>query len=238
MSGSIVPYQSLSALDLSFPDFDCGLKSKVITEIENAFKKGSIVDTKGVMWVRSDMLFRIWRTNKPTAKQLFLEVPEGRFRRDFGDHSYLRGCAVIQYILYRRETAFGTQEKGLEYGLSALDHIQKMPEVENLKLKAVLEWSSLKSTLKDKRISIYKVTKDELTNKKFYKSEFSHIISAASYPDIADKIWNGLIVNQSTHSNITARGITNHNELYDLCSEMGWSTNWYDLFIQEYNQFS
>lgn len=91
--------------------------------------------------------------------------------------------------------------------------------------------------LKKLRIKKFNITHDELTGEILKKrtSEFSHIRSCSIYPHFMDNIFNGHIVNKEIHEIITDRSINDENQLYDLCVKMNWKTNWYDEYIQYFN---
>jgi hypothetical protein len=69
MSSSIVLYKSLGELKIDFPKIEQQLTRGVVTAIQNAVKDGAIVDRKGVLWIRSDKLNVLLRTDPPTAKK-------------------------------------------------------------------------------------------------------------------------------------------------------------------------
>jgi hypothetical protein len=90
------------------------------------------------------------------------------------------------------------------------------------------------------KLGILSIDRDELTGfslKRGLGSEFSHIISAAYDPELADQIWNGLVVNTETHKLITSKEITNQDDLLCLCEEEEWDTSWYDDFHNSLNEF-
>jgi hypothetical protein len=240
MSGNLVLYKNLSELDIDFPEIEQKLTKKVVTEIQNAFEDASIVDKNGVLWIRLDKLHIVLRTDKPTAKQIFLGVQEGKWRREFGEYKYLRGSQVIALIWDQLDVATGTKENGLLYARDVLDHIRVLPEIENIKLRAILALQSQRKSLKSEKIKKNKINRDELTGeplKHGLGSEFSHIISAASDAEISDQPWNGVVVNKTTHKKITNFQITNEDELYNFCQDMSWSLSWYGPFCQAKDEF-
>lgn len=182
----------------------------------------------------------VLRTDKPTAKQRFLEVPEGRCRREFGEYQYLRCSQLIGLLWDQLDVATGTKEKGLLYVRDVLEHVRTLPEIENLKLRAVLALESQKKSLKSARIKQEKIERDELTDeplKRGLGSDFSHIISVASEPELSDQLWNGVVVNKTTHKKITSSHITNDDELYEFCQKMNWSISWYENFRKARDEF-
>lgn len=233
MSSNIVLYKSFSDLDINFPEASKTLSKGVVTRINNAFEEGAVIDKNGILWVRTDKLFDIWRTDKPTARQIVKQIPEGKFRRTFGGEEFVRSAEVMKWIFFQLESATGTKEKYLNHTRDVLEFVRETPEVRVFKLEAALAWQSQKNLLKSARKQRYAINSDELTGKVLKHglgSDFSHIISAASEPELADQIWNGLVVNKETHKLITANGITNQDDLYCLCEEQDWSMSWYDDF--------
>ena len=115
MSESSIVKISLLELDVDFPEGPDGLDKRVITTIENAWKEGSLIDRRGVLWVRVDKLWIIWRTDKNTAKELYLGIPEGKFRREINGSQHVRGCEVLKFIAYRLEGAALKKKYGLSF---------------------------------------------------------------------------------------------------------------------------
>jgi hypothetical protein len=240
MSSNIVLYKNFSDLDIDFPEANEALAKNTVTRINNAIEEGAIIDKNGVLWIRTDKLDDVWRTDKPTARQMVLQIPEGKFRRTFGGKEYVRSAEVTKWIFYRLESATGTKEKYLKHTKNILQSVIEEPALRVFKLEAALAWQSQKKLLKGERIRRYAINIDELTGtvlKRGLGSDFSHIISAASDPELADQIWNGLVVNTETHKLITAKEITNHEDLLCFCEEEKWSTSWYDDFHNSLNKF-
>lgn len=240
MSSSITLHKNFSDLDIDFPEASNILSSNVVTRIHNAVEQGAVVDKNGVLWIRTDKLWHLWRTDPPTARQLILQIPEGKFRRTFSGKEYIRSAEVMKWIFFRLESATGTKEKGLAHSREILEFVIEAPSVKNFKLEAAIAWQSQKKILKGERRKTYNIDRDELTGENLKHglgSDFSHIISAASEPELSDQIWNGLIVNKETHTIITASGITNQEDLYDLCERKKWLVSWYDDFSQSLEQF-
>ncbi len=240
MLSDIILYKKFSDLNIDFPEANETLSKNTVTRINNAIEEGAIVDKSGVLWIRTDKLYDVWRTDKPTARQIVLQIPEGKFRRTFSDGEYVRSAEVTKWILYRLESATGTKEEYLKYTQKILQSVMEEPAVRIFKLEAALAWQSQKKLLKSARIKTYAINSDELTGESLKRglgSDFSHIISAASDPELADRIWNGLIVNTETHKLITAREITNQEDLWCLCEEENWSTSWYDDFYNSLRIF-
>jgi hypothetical protein len=238
MSGNIILYKSFNDLDIDFPEANKTLNPTTVTTINNAIEQGAIIDKNGILWVRTDKLYHVWRTDKPTARQIILDIPEGKFRRTFGGEEYIRSAEVMKWIFYRLESATGTKERYLKHTSYILQSVIEEPVIRVFRLEAALAWQSQKTLLRNARKKTYAINCDELTGTLLKRgSEFSHIISAASDPELADQIWNGLVINRETHKFITEKEITNEDALLDLCAEERWSTSWYDDFSNSRAKF-
>jgi hypothetical protein len=238
MFSNIVPYKNFRDLEIDFPEANSTLAKSTVASINNAIEEGAIIDKGGVLWIKADKLNVVWRTDKPTARQIVLGIPKGKFRRTINNEEYIRHAEVMKWIFYRLESATGSKEKYLEHTESILLYILKEPAIRIYKLEMALVWGSQKRLLKGERIERYNIHSDELTGVALKPgSEFSHIISVASDPELADQIWNGLVVNTETHKLITSKGITNHIDLLCLCEEKEWETSWYDNFDNSLNKF-
>ncbi len=228
MNGSSIVKSNLYDLDIQFSQAPQSLHKSTITKIENAWKRGSVIDRCGVLWIRVDELWIIWRTDKATAKELYLQVSKGKYRHDINGYQCLRGCEVIKFIYDRLTSTRLQQRDGLGFSKNIFDDILENSEVQLIALNANLLIEQTSKSLKKARIKEYHLSSDELTLEPLGSCDFSHIISVKSYPELADQMWNGLVVNKETHRFITAEKITNGDDLLDLCIAKGWSTNWYD----------
>ena len=237
---SIVSYKNFSDLDINFPEANETLSESTITAINNAIEEGSIVDINGILWIKANKLNVVWRTDKPTARQIVLQIPQGKFRRTFGGEEYIRSAEVMKWVFYRLESATGSKENFLNYVKKTLPFVMDQPAIRIYKLEASIALQSQRKLLKRERIKRYCIYTDELTGlalKRGLGSDFSHIISAASDFELADQIWNGLVVNIETHKLITSKGITDSTDLLCLCDEEEWRTSWYDDFHNSLNEF-
>ncbi len=236
----IVSYKNFSDLDIDFPGANNTLSAPTIAGINNAIEEGSIVDINGILWVKANKLNVVWRTDKPTARQLVLQIPQGKFRRTFSGEEYIRSAEVMKWTFYRLESATGSKENLLKYVGSTLQFVMDQPAIRVYKLEASIALHSQRKLLKKERMKRYFIYTDELTGvalKRGLGSDFSHIISAASDFELADQIWNGLVVNTEIHKLITSKGITDSTDLLCLCDEEGWKTSWYDDFHNSLNEF-
>ena len=215
----MIPY-SVKDLKIIEPVVNENAKSKVVKEISNAWKNTSIIDYKGWVWVKKDRLHSILRTTKNNTDYIFMQIPD-EYKANFGNETYVRGYEVLRLIAKSmEENGTGTKAVYLEAKLLRLEYENQLKTQRKL--------------LKKKRINAYKIKHDELTKEplKVRTAEFSHIRSVAMYKLISDSIDNGLIVNKNTHSIITSHGINDEIELLDLCKEMNWAVDWYNIYIK------
>jgi hypothetical protein len=239
VSKSSIVRVNLSQLSIDFPEAPKGIDKRATSAIKNAWEQGSIIDSRGILWVQTDKLSAIWRTDKPTAKELYLQIPKGKFRREIGGCQYIRGCEVLKFIAYRLETSVSKRREGLIYARDIFTSIQDSADLDLISHKAEFALQSAKKVLKKERIKKYQIGDDELTGEALEKktSHFSHIVSAASDLELADQIWNGLVVNKETHILITKEKVTNADELYTLCTDQKWRIDWYSNWKDQLDIF-
>ena len=229
----MIPY-SVKDLKIIEPVVNENAKSKVVKEISNAWKNTSIIDYKGWVWVKKDRLHSILRTTKNNTDYIFMQIPD-EYKANFGNETYVRGYEVLRLIAKSmEENGTGTKAVYLETSKQYYDSISTCDKAKLLRLEYENQLKTQRKLLKKKRINAYKIKHDELTKEplKVRTAEFSHIRSVAMYKLISDSIDNGLIVNKNTHSIITSHGINDEIELLDLCKEMNWAVDWYDIYIK------
>ena len=226
----MLPY-SVSNLNIVDPIVNEKAKSKVVKEISNAWKYTTVIDNKGLIWVRKDKLHSILRTRKNNIEYILMEILD-KDKATFGGELYIRGCKILEIIAINiEENGVGTKGLYLEVSRMFYDAILLCDKAKVLRLEVDNELKSKRKKLKQMRIKKYNIKYDELTKEPLKNgSDFSHIRSVAMYKYISDNIENGLIINKETHAIITARGINDEEELLDLCKEMNWDISWYDNF--------
>lgn len=233
-SKGIVVYK-VSDIIFSEPMIIGNAKDKVITEIANAWKKCTIIDNKGWLWVEKDKLNSILRTRKNSVNEIVMRI-EDKYKWNDGKKVYIRGFVILSLIAKAMEEGgVGTKGTYLDVSMQYYDAINKSEKSKLLRLEYDKALVAERKSLKDKRKRKYKIKLDELTGEKLKKfSEFSHIRSVALYKEIADSIDNGLVVNKTTHEIITARGINNEEELKKLCQENNWNLGWYEKYKKNF----
>lgn len=203
--------------------------------VYNAWQSGTLVDGTGAVWINAEHLANIWRTDKATAEYFVAGIQQSD-KADFGDGECVKYSAVIyrlsEFILapveHRRREYLRMSE---QMGLIARD----ADPAEVIRMKHSELISGAVRELKKKRISEYRIICDELTLKPlgFRTAEFHHIRRQSISVDLISMIWNGLIVDRSTHNIITERGVCDERQLLSLCQIMGWDTAWFDVYCQE-----
>ena len=107
--------------------------------------------------------------------------------------------------------------------------IQDSDKAEVLRARYCESIAEERKKLKKRRIKEHSITVDELTRAplNLKTAEFSHIRSAAIYPDLQLEVDNGLIINKETHDIITQNNVQNEEDLVRLCVQKRWETRWY-----------
>lgn len=201
----------------------------------NAWQSGTLVDGTGAVWINAEQLSAIWRTDKATA-DYFVDGILKKDKADFGDGLCVKYSAVIyrlnEFILgpidHKRREYLRVSE---QMGRSARD--SDPAEVIRLRHSELI--SDTVRELKKKRMSVYGIMCDELTRQPlgFRTAEFHHIRRQSISIDLISMVWNGLIVDRSTHNIITQRGICDEHQLLALCHAMEWDTAWFDTYLQK-----
>lgn len=212
--------------------YDNSYNKKVITEINNAWKKGSGIDEIGHIWVDSNFLPQILRTDESNAKYIVARINVAE-KRELSGIIFIHGPEILKIIdseLQNSDTI--KRERNLKVSRNTYNAIVDSDAAFKKRAEFKEIMSDEKKRLKKRRIMRYKVTRDELTGEllDLKNCQFSHIRSWARYPQYAVNIENGHIVNKETHNIITSNGINDEDELIVLCDELGWDTSWY----QEY----
>lgn len=101
-----------------------------------------------------------------------------------------------------------------------------------LRLQNVEAVNDSRRQLKASRIRIHGLQSDELTGEPLDLSscEFHHIRRQSGHTELIDMLWNGLIINKSTHALITANDIFDEEQLHQFCLRMSWSVGWYEHY--------
>ncbi|HDR9163782.1 TPA: hypothetical protein QDB28_004188 [Burkholderia vietnamiensis] len=198
----------------------------------NAWESGALTDATGQVWVDEQHLDAIWRTDKATVS-FFVGGILPHDRANFSG----RRCVKYSAVCYRlNEILQGPiTNKRREYlRLSEIIgmHARDASQAEVLRLRNTESVNDAKRRLKADRIRVYGLQFDELTGQllDIVSCEFHHIRRQSGHSDLIGMIWNGLIVNRSTHNLITSSQISDEIQLHDFCVRMSWSTDWYERY--------
>lgn len=235
------------AVDLDL-DFDKIFIPKYITthtqtglsSIKNAWQKYAVIDNVGCVWVQTKGLKSILRLGRNYKEFILFNISENH-KRNIEGKPYVRvdaiGAELIsnisshQYELSKRNYS--------KYSLEILKALNENPLLDSIRENQRQLFLKSKNKLKQKRINEFGLINDELTGEKLEirKCEFSHIRSIASYPDLALYTWNGLIVNQQTHSLITHSNVDNEESLQRLCYIHNWRKSWVGQFRNDIEDY-
>ena len=231
----IVPY-SHPVKDISYktPKSPTNATKKVLTELKNSWNNCGFLDDRGQIWIELTKLHSILRTNKSNANYYAAEIKEEN-KMYINNKTYIIGYEVVKLMdrFIQNEKSGSTKSMYLQYSEMIYHAIRDCAESQKLRTAYQTMLNENRKKLKLKRIRKYKIKFDELTGESLNKkdSDFSHIRSFAIFKDIGDKIENGLIVNHSTHLQITKAGVNDEEELLKLCKKNSWKTDWYDKYL-------
>lgn len=232
----IVPFRySADDLTISFDLIaESSLSLKHQKGIYNAWEQGVKVDPYGRLWICQSQLHTILRTTKENARYYLLSIGE-KYKLEVQGKTYVQGSEVYRLLDITIQSAGSiTKEKYAKFSEKIYREIRDCDTIKTIRYEFYEATERHKKELKKIRIRQLRLTKDELTGKELdgKNSDFSHIRGAKTYLHLADKYWNGLVVNKETHSIITEASINDEDQLYDLCVDRGWDTEWYSIFSQ------
>lgn len=238
MSGNYLNPLHSFAKDIEYisPNDEYIENKRVVKEIRDAWDNSCVVDKWGNLWIVDTHLHSILRTTKDNAKYYVQQIEKSNKFKDCGV-TYIRGFAIIPFIDSRLQNAGGTgKEKNLKYSYHMYSAIRDSDTARLLRAEYYESIKNCVKKLKKTRIKELDIEYDELTNEPLIEktSEFSHIRSCSVYPYLMDNIFNGHVVNKRTHDIITRNSINDEEELYALCEELGWETEWYERYIQNF----
>ncbi|MGL5152371.1 MAG: hypothetical protein ACRC7N_17580 [Clostridium sp.] len=222
-----------SDLDFDRPSLSSAEHVGTVTKIMNACRN-SIVEEDRSIYISTEAFSEILRIrSKYKLKQIISNIDDD----DKLNSGVLvnNKCEFIAFgevfKLIIKEHFEATDNKRRMYLEVSEKVLLSLRDCESLKLLAFkndMNYKDELKKLKSKRIRLYKINEDELTGELLDKkgSEFHHIRSKASYPKLALKIDNGVIVNKEVHKIITKEGAENEEQLEKLCIKMGWKTSW------------
>lgn len=233
----------VSELKIQLPSGSRLLDVGTLNGIRNAWHFGTIVDNIGQIWVRGDKLHTILRTT-PKQARAFVGDVERQYKYTFTieEDAQKMQCILGAEITRKLDEIIqnpgsARQRKYGQYSWELYTIIRDAPEVSEIVNLHIEHVNRQLSTLKQRRITLFRLNEDELTGSPLYsepnRSHFSHIRGKRMYPHIALEVWNGLVVNDDTHSAITKSEVFDEDELLKVCKNWGWSTAWYNPYLQQ-----
>lgn len=232
---SLIVFNSdIKDINYKMPERAKELDKTTVKKITNAINRGK-PDSRGLIWINCSTLHTVLRVKTKVDARYLLETIDKKYKTTYEGEEYVLWSSLISIVERRREE--NPKNRYLSLVMDILNEINECDEIQLLRLKAKNLMEQRVKKLKNKRIRSYKLKEDELTNDPLdkKKAEFSHIRSVAMFPELAEMMWNGLIVNKDTHFIITQIGINDEEELYKLCYEKGWNTDWYKTYKEKLN---
>ncbi|MFR5171299.1 MAG: hypothetical protein ACLTD6_08915 [Clostridium paraputrificum] len=232
---SVIVFNSdIKDINYKMPERAKELDKTTVKKITNAINYGK-TDSRGLIWINCSTLHTVLRVKTKVDARYLLETIDKKYKTTYEGEEYVLWSSIISIVEKRREE--NPKNRYLSLVMDILNEINECDEIQLLRLKAKNLMEQRVKKLKNKRIRSYKLKEGELTNDTLdkKKAEFSHIRSVAMFPELAEMMWNGLIVNKDTHFIITQIGINDEEELYKLCYEKGWNTDWYKTYKEKLN---
>lgn len=235
MKYHLIPYQFEAILE-NFPvpssDHLPYLDEKTKVSIGNAWENFTVLDNYGRVWIISEKVHILLRTNRDNAKYIIGGVPDDDKYRD-GEKLYIRGSTIYQILDYNIQNARSLQrENYIRFSELFYRAIRDCSRARELRAEFYEHLRVTVGYLKQKRINQLEIKNDELTGEpiELKTCEFSHICSVSLFPELAGLLENGLILNKETHDKITQYRINDEKELLQLCEVEGWSKEWYSEY--------
>lgn len=235
-NNSLIVFNSdIKDINYKIPQRAKELDKTTVKKIINAINRGK-PDSRGLIWINCLTLHTVLRVKTKVDARYLLETIDKKYKTTYEGEEYVLWSSIISIVEKRREE--NPKNRYLSLVMDILNEINECDEIQLLRLKAKNLMEQRVKKLKNKRIRSYKLKDDELTNAPLdkKKAEFSHIRSVAMFPELAEMMWNGLIVNKDTHFIITQEGVIDEEELYKLCYEKGWNTDWYETYKEKLNK--
>lgn len=236
------------SLGLDFLEGQAGLTKGTLKGIFNAWVSASVIDQRGAVWVKASKLHTILRTKKDKARHL-LGAASKRDKVQIAKTSWLgnqkvaetfvRSTKVCEWVNQSIQSPVASRTADyLRYSEAVYRKVRDCKEAKLLRAEFRQQLASTQKSLKKKRVKRLKLKLDELTGSPLERNaNFAHIRAASVYFEMADKDWNGVVVNAETHSVLTKEGILDEGELLQICAKKQWKTGWHDTFKRELKVF-
>lgn len=230
MTKNIIPYdfEKVSGAYKQPVSEDRYLHENTKVAIRNAWDTCSVLDNFGRVWVKSSCVHVLLRTSIANANYLIGGIDNYDKYRD-GMQLYIRGTAICYLLDFNIQNARSLQrENYIRFSELFYKAIRDSSRAREIRAEFYEHLNRILGRLKINRISRFGIQYDELTNEPLILQtcEFSHIRSVSQFPELAGLVENGLIVNKTTHNEITRNNINDEIELLQLCQVKGWNTNW------------
>jgi len=234
-------------LGLEFLEHEGGLAQGTLKGIFNAWIAASVIDQRGAVWVKASQLHTILRTSKDKAKHLL----GGAGKRDkvqmtapgvLGEkvlETLVRSSKVCEWVNHSIQSPAASRTADyLRYSEAVYRKVRDCKDARLLRAEFREQIESTQRNLKKQRVKRLKIKHDELTGDSLERSaNFAHIRAACVYFEMADKDWNGVVVNAETHLVLTKEGIFDEGELLHFCEKKKWKTDWHGVFKRELRVF-
>ncbi|QUM78070.1 hypothetical protein HWV00_18655 [Moritella sp. 24] len=198
----------------------------------NSWTSASLVDGIGQVWVVTEHLPSIWRTDAGTASY-FVGGIGSHDKANFNGQDCVRYSSVIYRLNEILQSPISHKRREyLRFSEELGQSVRDSDSVEVIRLRYREFIEETKKELKKRRIKQFRVSHDELTDDPLFhrSSEFHHIRRQSAYPDLISMIWNGLMINKTTHDIITAKNCSDEYDLLELCEDKGWATSWFNNY--------
>lgn len=205
----------------------------VVVAIRRAWDDHALVDATGQVWVGAEGLHVILRTTPRRALHFFRWVAR-RDRVELEGRRYVRGWQVAQRIDRDLQAcARLIRSEYLEFSEQHYHGVRNDTEAKLLRVRHQESLRQLSRRLKAERTKSLALKRDELTGEALEprRSHFAHVLSRSVYPEYLDCVWNGIVVNASTHEVLSAADLVDHTELARFCTDRGFSTEWREPFV-------
>jgi len=244
MSGLIKFQLPGEHLGLDFLDHKAGVTAGTFRSIFNAWVAASVIDERGAVWVKASRLHTILRTNKANARYIVGQAPKRDIveinsftwaRKTKAYETLIRSTKVCEWVdIAIQSPAAPTKANYLRYSEAVYRKVRDCPIVKNIRAEFGDRLDAARRSLKQKRVRRLKLKHDELTGQALERgAEFAHIRSASIYFELADRMWNGLVVNAAVHRMITAANVLDEASLLEYCGKQKWKTDWNTPFMLE-----
>ena len=236
------------ALGLEFLESQGGLAQGTLRGIFNAWVAAAVIDERGAVWVRASKLHTILRTKKDKARYLLgstnrrdkVQITQTRLLgKKKVIETLVRSTKVCEWVneFIQAPLALRTADY-LRYSEAVYRKVRDCPEAKLLRTEFQQQIANARKSLKKQRQKRLRLKHDELTGEALSKgANFAHIRAACMYFEIADKDWNGVVVNVETHLVLTQEGALDESDLLRICEKKKWQTGWHDAFKQELKVF-